>query len=201
MIPQNDPSLVDEILRKLKFSAEIVVQVPKAGTVSLREALLDHLQITRLTRKMVEAYATIGRCDDPCGPAQDRTSSRSLESYIQARGLIDLVYEFPEVLRDPVDLVAMLPTSLARVSTPSPPARQRMGARFTRQWPWCAIGRTIANVAASAPPCLPIGSQRRIRLPIYIQPNKRFRIPKEHYPAHHHDRSGHRNRSLPRISA
>ena len=54
VIPQNDPRLADEILHKLKFAADSPVEVPqKAGKVSLRSALIDHLQITRLTRKVL----------------------------------------------------------------------------------------------------------------------------------------------------
>ncbi len=60
VIPQNDLSLVEEILHTLNFSGQAPVQLPKAGATTLHDALLNHLQITRLTRKMIEAYATIG---------------------------------------------------------------------------------------------------------------------------------------------
>ena len=39
------------------------------------------------------------------------------------------------------------------------------------------------------------------RLPIYIQPNKKFRLPKQPRCAHDNDRSRHRHRALPRLSA
>lgn len=178
VIPQNDPALVDEILRKLKFSAEIAVQVPKAGTVSLREALLDHLQVTRLTRKMVEAYVTIGRCEMLAELLKvDRLPE--LESYIQARGLIDLVYECPEVLRDPVDLVAMLPRLSPRLYSISSSPAAHGGQIHTT----VAVVRYQSNNRERGGVCSTMFADRMTtqnRLPIYIQPNKKFRIPKEH---------------------
>jgi sulfite reductase (NADPH) flavoprotein alpha-component len=178
VIPQNDPSLVDEILRKLKFSAEIAVQVPRAGTVSLREALLDHLQITRLTRKMVEAYVTIGHCETLAELVKaDRQPH--LESYIHERGLIDLVFEFPEVLRDPVDLVAMLPRLSPRLySISSSPAAHGAEIHTT-----VAVVRYRSHNRDRGGVCSTMFADRTTaqnRLPIYIQPNKRFHIPQEH---------------------
>jgi sulfite reductase (NADPH) flavoprotein alpha-component len=178
VIPQNDPALVDEILRKLKFSSEIAVQVPKTGTVSLREALLDHFQITRLTRKMVEAYATIGRCETL---AELLKADRQplLDSYMHERGLIDLVCECPEVLRDPVDLVAMLPRLSPRLySISSSPAAHGAEIHTT-----VAVVRYQSHNRERGGVCSTMFADRTTsesRLPIYIQPNRRFRIPKEH---------------------
>jgi sulfite reductase (NADPH) flavoprotein alpha-component len=178
VIPQNDPALVDEILRRLKFSAEVAVQVPKAGSVSLREALLDHLQITRLTRKMVEAYATIGRCETLAALLKaDREPQ--LESYIHQRGLIDLVCECPEVLRDPVDLVAMLPRLSPRLySISSSPAAHGAEIHTT-----VAVVRYQSHNRERGGVCSTMFADRTTPeglLPIYIQPSRRFRIPKEH---------------------
>lgn len=122
VIPQNEPILVEEILHKLKFNGDVLVQLPKAGTVPLQSALLDHLQITRLTRKMVQAYATIGECLPLLDLLKPEQQSH-LDAYTWDRGLIDLLYEFPEVLRDPADLVAMLPKLSPRLySISSSPA-------------------------------------------------------------------------------
>ena len=178
VIPQNDPALVDEILRKLKFSAEIAVQVPKIGTVPLREALLDHLQITRLTRKMVEAYVTIGRCE-PLAELLKSDRQSDFASYIHARGLIDLVYECPGVLRDPADLVALLPRLSPRLySISSSPAAHGAEIHAT-----VAVVRYRSHNRDRSGVCSTMFADRTTaqnRLPIYIQPNKRFRIPKEH---------------------
>ena len=154
VIPQNEPSLVDEILHKLNFSGDVLVQLPKAGTVPLQTALLDHLQITRLTRKIVQAYATIGQCLPLLDLLKPEQQSH-LDAYTWDRGLIDLLYEFPEVLRDPADLVATLPKLSPRLYSISSSPAAHAGEIHPRL-PWSAIARIIANVAACAPPCLPI---------------------------------------------
>ena len=115
VIPQNEPSLVEEILHKLKFSGDVLVQLPKAGTVPLRAALLDHLQITRLTRKMIQSYATIGHCLPLLDLLKPEQQSH-LDGYTWDRGLIDLLYEYPEVLRVPHDFKLLLQSD-GRVGT------------------------------------------------------------------------------------
>jgi sulfite reductase (NADPH) flavoprotein alpha-component len=177
VIPKNDPALVDEILRKLKFSPEIAVDVPRVGAVGLRDALLDHLQITRLTRKMVEAYVTIGRCE-LLAELLKADRQLHLENYIHERGLIDLVHEYPEVLRDPVDLVAMLPRLSPRLySISSSPATHGAEIHTT-----VAVVRFRSHNRERGGVCSTMFADRTSpenRLPIYIQPNKKFRLPEQ----------------------
>jgi sulfite reductase (NADPH) flavoprotein alpha-component len=177
VIPQNEPSLVEEILHKLKFSGDVSVQLPKAGTVSLRAALLDHLQITRLTRKMVQAYATIGQCLPLLDLLKPEQQSH-LDAYTGDRGLIDLLYEFPDVLRDPADLVAMLPKLSPRLySISSSPAAHAGEIHAT-----VAVVRYRAHNRERGGVCSTMfadRSQPECRLPIYIQPNNKFRLPND----------------------
>lgn len=180
VIAHNNPALVDEILQKLKFSPEIAIEVPKAGAMSLRTALTDHLQITRLTRKMVEAYATIGSCSFLIELLKaDRQSQ--LESYIHSRGLIDLVYEFPEVLRDPADLIVMLPKLTPRLYSISSSPAAHAGELHTT----VAVVRYRSHDRERGGVCSTMFADRMTeesRLPIYIQPNKKFRLPENDRP-------------------
>lgn len=57
VVAQNDPALVDYLLAHLPFSGDTTIKVPKLGTTTVREALLHHLQPTRLSRKMVQHLA------------------------------------------------------------------------------------------------------------------------------------------------
>jgi sulfite reductase (NADPH) flavoprotein alpha-component len=178
VIAQNDPQLVEEILHKLKFSAEIAVEVPKVGAVSLREALLDHLRITRLNRKMVETYATIGHCL-PLIDLLEIERQPQLETYIQDRGLIDLIYEYPDVLRDPVDLIAMLPRLSPRLYSISSSPAAHAGEIHTT----VAVVRYRSHNRERGGVCSTMFADRTQlegRLPIYIHPNKNFHLPKEH---------------------
>jgi sulfite reductase (NADPH) flavoprotein alpha-component len=177
VIPQNEPSLVDEILHKLRFSGDVLVQLPKAGTVPLRTALLDHLQITRLTRKMVQAYATIGHCLPLLDLLKPEQQSH-LDAYTWDRGLIDLLYEYPEVLRDPADLVAMLPKLSPRLYSISSSPAAHMGEIHTT----VAVVRYRAHNRERGGVCSTMFADRaqpESHLPIYIQPNHKFRLPED----------------------
>ncbi len=177
VIPQNEPSLVDEILHKLRFSGDVLVQLPKAGTVSLRTALLDHLQITRLTRKMIQSYATIGHCLPLLDLLKPEQQSH-LDAYTWDRGLIDLLYEYPEVLRDPADLVAMLPKLSPRLYSISSSPAAHMGEIHTT----VAVVRYRSHNRERGGVCSTMFADRAQpagRLPIYIQPNKKFRLPED----------------------
>ena len=177
VIPQNDPVLVEEILHKLKFSGEVMVQLPKAGTVPLKTALLHHLQITRVTRKMIESYATIGQCLPLRNLLQPEQQSH-LDSYTSDRGLIDLLYEYPEVLRDPVDLTAMLPKLAPRLYSISSSPSAHAGEIHTT----VAVVRYRSHNRERGGVCSTMfadRSQPSCRLPIYIQPNTKFRLPAE----------------------
>ena len=177
VIPQNDPRLVEEILHALNFEGGLDVDLPKSGSVQLYDALLNHLQITRLTRKILEAYATIGKCQALFNLlAADQQSH--LDKYIHGRGLIDLLDDYPGVLREPADLIAMLPSLSPRLySISSSPSAHKNEIHTT-----VAVVRYSSHSRQRHGVCSTLLSERRSvgeSLPIYIQPNKRFRLPSD----------------------
>jgi sulfite reductase (NADPH) flavoprotein alpha-component len=177
VIPQNDVRLVDEILHALKFSGQVPVQLPKSGATTLHNALLNHLQITRLTRKMIQGYATIGGCQ-PLFELLTPEQQTHLEKYTYDRGLIDLVHDYPGVLHDPADLVAMLPNLAPRLYSISSSPHAHAGQIHTT----VAVVRYRSHNRERGGVCSTLLADRTPtgnRLPIYIQPNKRFRLPKQ----------------------
>ena len=175
VIPQNDVRLVDEIIDALKFSPSAPVELPKGGTVPLHEALARHLQITRVTRKMIEAYATIGNCSglfELLSPDQQS----HLDKYTFDRGLIDLIHDYPGVLHSPADLVAVLPKLSPRLYSISSSPFAHTGEIHTT----VAVVRFYAHNRERGGVCSTLLSDRTNigeRRPIYIQPNKKFRVP------------------------
>ena len=174
VVPQNDIRLIEDILHNLNFSGSVTVELPKSGTATLFEALLDHLQITRLTRKMIEAYATIGQCQ----PLFDLLAAEreQLEKYTCDRGLIDLLHDYPGALRDPADLVAMLPRLTPRLYSISSSPAAHPGEIHTT----VAVVRYEAHSRERGGVCSTLLADRKSsgeRLPMYIHPNKRFRLP------------------------
>ena len=175
VIPQNDRQLVSEIIASLKFSPDAPVQLPKCGTASLCDALTNHLQITRLTRKMIEAYATIGNCQalfDLLVPEQQV----QLDKYTWDRGLIDLIHDYPGVLHNPADLVAMLPKLAPRLYSISSSPFAHAGEIHTT----IAVVRYRSHDRERGGVCSTLLADRTNtgeRRPIYIHPNKKFRLP------------------------
>jgi sulfite reductase (NADPH) flavoprotein alpha-component len=175
VIPENDPALVEEILHALNFSPQIPVQLAKAGTTTLHDALFHHLQVTRLTRRVIQAYATIGQCEQLFGLLVPEQQAH-LEKYTYDRGLIDLIHDYPGVLHDPADLVAMLPSLAPRLYSISSSPRAHMGQVHTT----VAVVRYRSHNRERGGVCSTLFADRTNtgdQLPIYIQPNKKFRLP------------------------
>lgn len=175
IIPHNDPTLVDEILNALHFTGQEDVEVPNAGRLTLKEALHDHLVITRLSRKLIERYATAGQCKNLLSLlAPDQQVQ--LEKYIHERGLIDLLEECPGVISDAADLVAILPKLTPRLYSISSSPSTHTGEVHTTVAVvrYSSLNRERGGVCSTLiADRVPVGE----RAPMYIQPNKRFRLP------------------------
>jgi sulfite reductase (NADPH) flavoprotein alpha-component len=177
VLPQNDLNLVAEILQTLKFNGNEQVLCGKTGTTTLHDALTHHLQITRLNRRIVKEFATIGNCTallDLLAPEQQA----HLDKYVYDRGLIDLLIEYPGVVQDPAELVAMLPKLTPRLYSISSSPAAHAGEIHTT----VAVVRYNSHNRERGGVCSTLFADRASvsdRLPIYIQPNKKFRLPRE----------------------
>lgn len=175
VLPQNDPALVAEILALLAFTKDAQVEIPKRGLVSVEEALAHHLQITRLTRKLVQGFAERTQCSTLAGLLEPGQSA-AFDEYLHGRGLIDLLQEYPGAMESAGELAALLPRLTPRLySISSSPAAHGREVH-------CTVGvvryeaqkRARGGVASTMlADRIAVGS----RLPIYIQPNKKFRVP------------------------
>ena len=175
IIPQNDPVLVENILRVLHFSGQEQVEIPKTGTLCLEEALRHHLVITRLSRKMIERYATAGQCNTLLGLLAPEQQAH-LEKYSYERGLIDLLEECPGVIQNAAELVALLPKLTPRLYSISSSPSTHTGEVHTTiaVVRYRSLNRERGGVCSTlVADRVPVGE----RLPIYIQPNKKFRLP------------------------
>ena len=176
VIPRNDQNLVADILQHLHFNGNETVTCGKSGPTTLHNALTNNLQITRLSRKIVQEYATRGKCSkllEILAPEQQP----ALERYVYDRGFIDLVSEYPGVIDDPADLVAMLPQLTPRLYSISSSPSTHVGQVHAT----VAVVRYRSHNRDRGGVCSTLFADRTEiaeRLPIYIQPNKKFRLPK-----------------------
>jgi sulfite reductase (NADPH) flavoprotein alpha-component len=175
IVPENSPDLVDAALSLLPFTGEEMVDVPKAGSVSLREALLKHFAITRVTRNMVTQYADLAQCKK-LGAMLAPEQQTELEAFLYGRDLIDLLKECPGAIQTPESLVKMLPRLMPRLysisSSPAAhPGRVHTTVSIVRYHSYDRERGGVCSTQLSDR--IEVGD----RLPVYIQPNKKFRLP------------------------
>ncbi|HEX6771605.1 MAG TPA: sulfite reductase subunit alpha [Acidobacteriaceae bacterium] len=177
IIPQNCPALVDTILSLSLFSGSEVLEVPKVGTVTLREALLRHFAITRVTRKMVSEFAALTQ-STLLKALLVPDQQAELEQYLHGRDVADLLKEYPGALREPQELLKLLPRLVPRLySISSSPAAHAGRIHTTVSVVrYRAYDRDRGGVCSTL---LADRIQPGDRLPIYIQPNKNFRLPQD----------------------
>ncbi len=177
IIPQNCPALVDTILGLSPFSGSEVVEVPKAAKLTLREALFRHFAITRITRKMVSEYAALTQSallQALLAPDQQA----ELEQYLQGRDVADLLQQYPGALQTPDDLVRMLPRLVPRLYSISSSPTAHAGRIHTT----VSVVRYRTHDRERGGVCSTLLADRiepGDRLPIYVQPNKKFRLPQD----------------------
>ncbi len=175
VLPSNDVNLVAEILQSLRFNGNEQVQCGKAGLITLHDALAHHLQITRLSRKLVQEYAQLGQCARLLALLAPENKAQ-LDAYIYDRGLIDLLLEYPGVISDPAELVAMLSRLTPRLYSISSSPLAHAGQLHAT----VAVVRYSAHDRERGGVCSTLFADRTgisDRLPLYIQPNKKFRLP------------------------
>lgn len=177
VIPQNSPALVDEVLRALPFSGVEAIEIPKVGIVSLREALLHHLAINQLTRKMAGEYAALTQCA-PLAQLLTLDRQKELEEYIYGRDLVDLLREWPCAPQLPADLLRFLPRMVPRLYSISSSPAAHPGRIHTT----VSVVRYRAHDRERGGVCSTLFADRMNvgdHVPLYIQPNRRFRLPED----------------------
>lgn len=172
VIPQNSFALVDAVLRSLPFSGDEPVEIPKIGNSTLRDALLHHFAVNRLSRKMISEYARLTQCA-PLESMLAPQRQADLEKYLHGRDVVDLLREWPCTLQKPEDLLKFLPR-LAPVSTPSLPAPRRILGACIPLFPWSVTARMNATAAVYARPCLRTAFRWGIGCPFTFSPIRNF---------------------------
>ncbi|MFF2481412.1 assimilatory sulfite reductase (NADPH) flavoprotein subunit [Paenibacillus sp. NPDC058071] len=174
--PQNDLSLVDDIIAYLKWNPEQSVATGKAGeTFTLREALLHHYEITVLTKPLLEkavAFSVNGKLAELVKPEQ----KEELKAYANGRDLLDLLRDYGPWSLTEGDIPALLrklPPRLYSIAS-SLNAHPEEVHLTIRKVEYEAHGRERKGV------CSVYTSERLQagdKLPIFIQQNPNFKPP------------------------
>lgn len=176
--PENDPQLVDALIATLGWSGAEEVPVSKSGDLlPAREALLRHFEITVLTKPFLTRLADITGHEGLVklvSPGEEE----ALRAYLQGRDLLDLVQDYhfqgiaPDVL---ISLLRKLPPRLYSIASSSKatPEEVHVTIRAVR---YEAHGRQRRGVTSVQ---LAERVQPGDTLPVFIQHNPNFKLPKD----------------------
>ena len=172
--PENDLTLVDQLLEELKWNPEESVTINKQGDVlSLKDALITYYEITTLTKPLLEKAAKLSANND----LQELViNSENLKAYLEGHDLLDVVREFGPWNSSPQEFVSILRKMPARLysiasSLSANPDEVHLTIGAVR---YHANGRDRKGVCSIfAADRLQSGDS----VPIYIQHNENFKLP------------------------
>ncbi|APJ26473.1 assimilatory sulfite reductase (NADPH) flavoprotein subunit [Bacillus licheniformis] len=175
IFPENDPELVDMLLKELKWDPNAAVAVDQGENLSLKEALTSYYEITVLTKKFIQQAAEIIENEKLRELAAPENADQ-LKAYIAGRDLIDFVRDFGPLAAAPQEFVSILrkiPPRLYSIASSfaANPDEVHLTIGAVR---YNAHGRDRKGV------CSVLCAERLQpgdTLPVFIQPNKNFKLP------------------------
>jgi sulfite reductase (NADPH) flavoprotein alpha-component len=108
VFPQNNPQLVQELLDVLHFSGDEQVKTKDGETVSVREGLLKHYQITQPSKQFLEAIVEKSRGASELEGLLDPDRKSELDRYLWGLEVIDFLLHAPPIEFTPDELVSKL---------------------------------------------------------------------------------------------
>jgi sulfite reductase (NADPH) flavoprotein alpha-component len=97
VFPQNNPQLVQELLDALHFSGDEQVKTKDGETVSVREGLLKHYQITQPSKQFLEAIVEKSRGASVLEGLLDPDRKSELDHYLWGLEVIDFLLDGPSI--------------------------------------------------------------------------------------------------------
>ncbi|MGA2259124.1 MAG: hypothetical protein ABSG53_31010 [Thermoguttaceae bacterium] len=110
--PHNDPQLVDDVIAYMGWNSEEVIPAGKQE-LPLREALIQHYEITLLSKQLLKQAATFSQ--DGLQSLVQADANEKLKAYTRGRDLLDLVRDFSIKGIPPREFVPMLRKLPARL--------------------------------------------------------------------------------------
>lgn len=172
--PLNNAQYVDALLTALKMDGEQSVTVAKQN-LSLRDALIQKLDITALSRVLMEKYAAlIG--SDALGVLLSEENNEQFKEYIWGRQILDLVEDYPAEGVTPqqfVDTLRKMPARLYSIasSLTAHPGEVHLLVGAVR---YHSFDRDREGVCSTF---LAGRVATGERIAVYVQPNKHFHLP------------------------
>ncbi|MBK1830964.1 sulfite reductase subunit alpha [Verrucomicrobiaceae bacterium R5-34] len=174
VMPLNPPALVDEILAALPFNTKEEVPLPGGGEAPLRDALIAHYDIRKLTKAFLVAWQK--RSGSPMLRAIIESDDKvAIDDFIWGRELVDLVLDHPADFEDGEDFVSVLKKLQPRLySIASSPKTHPGEVHLT-----VAIVRYHSHYRDRGGVCSTFLSDRSegLKPGVFVHTNKAFRLP------------------------
>ncbi|MCY7974070.1 assimilatory sulfite reductase (NADPH) flavoprotein subunit [Bacillus inaquosorum] len=176
--PENDPELVELLLKEMNWDSEEIVTLNKQGDVRpLKEALISYYEITVLTKPLLEQAAQLtgsNELRELLAPGNEG----KVKAYIEGRDLLDLIRDYGPFSVSAQEFVSILRKMPARLysiasSLSANPDEVHLTIGAVR---YDAHGRERKGVCS-------ILCAERLQpgdtLPVYVQHNQNFKLPKD----------------------
>lgn len=179
VLPNNDPTLVDEVMAKLALDGATPVKL-KAGETTLAEALTRHVEITAATPRFLDHWAKLsGAADLARLQAVEHTEERN--AFLRRHQIIDIIRRFPVAGLDAQQVVAGLRPLQPRLysiasSLAAAPEEAHLTVSVVR---YDLHGDRRSGVASGH---LADRAEPEATLPVYIHANPHFRLPQDDRP-------------------
>lgn len=170
--PQNDPALVSMLIDSLEFDADSPVQLDEQ-TETLTNALMHHREITVLTRPLVEKWAELAHSDELNKLMESKSA---VTEWIRGRDVLDLVQSYPLTDIDAngfIKLLRKLPPRLYSIASSQAAVDEEVHITVATVR-YNVHNRERGGVAST---WLADRLAEDATIPVYIDPNKNFKLP------------------------
>ncbi|HLH54693.1 MAG TPA: sulfite reductase subunit alpha [Verrucomicrobiae bacterium] len=180
VFPSNCGQLVEELVTALHCRGNELVSGRDGATVTLREALGDQYEITRIPRPLIECMAE-QTGDDALKRLAAPDANGELTTFLRGRDIIDLLQSYPTVKFDPAEFVRLLKPLAPRLysissSPKAHPAQVHLTINVVR---YQSLSRHRKGVCSTY---LAERVERVRQVPIFLHSNRKFRPPADGSP-------------------
>lgn len=177
VFPSNCGQLVEELLAALHFSGSEAVPGRTGVTVTLRDALAGHYEITRIPRRLLAVMAE-QTGDTTLGHLTAPDVNGELTAFLRGREIIDVLLAYPDVSFEAQAFVGLLKPLAPRLysissSPKAHPGQAHLTINVVR---YQSLSRHRKGVCSTylAERVQPVRS-----VPVFLQSNKNFRPPRD----------------------
>jgi sulfite reductase (NADPH) flavoprotein alpha-component len=181
VIPTYRKEAVDELLKALGFDGSERVSDHHSKTeMTVREALTSKLGIGKLARGAVNQYAKLAGENVPAGlkALLGTENKAAAEDYVWGREFVDLVTDFPGIVKNPQDLFGILQRLMPRMysiasSQAAHPGQVQLTVRVVL---YEAHGKKRQGVTSGM-----LGERAKVgsKLQVFLDENDNFRLPED----------------------